>query len=176
MIYLILPIKNGWIFYGKLLNFQRVYVVQPHPEIPRGVPFVIWSVGRSTKDPLKTPSATHWGVFGDAYKPTRDWVSSARCKTYLESWGMCIYIWLYMNIMTNGQWKISYGVDRSGKSWACNECNEQCLWTSGNLTICEVNTSPFFVGKSSGTIPSDIDLFPNQAKERTHGSDQVDIL
>ena len=169
MIYLILPIKNGWIFYGKLLNFQRVHVVQPHPEIPRGVPFVIWSVGRSTKDPLKTPSATHWGVFGDAYKPTRDWVSSARCKIYLESWGICIYIyiwWLYMIIYEyndlNGQWKIDifWIVDRSGKSWAFYRgWNQQCLF-----------------GKSSGTIPSDIDLFPNQAKERTHGSDQVDIL
>ena len=29
----------------------------------------------------------HWGVFGDAYKPTRDWVSSARC-TSLEWWGI----------------------------------------------------------------------------------------
>ena len=168
MIYLILPIKNGWIFYGKLLNFQRVHVVQPHPEIPRGVPFVIWSVGRSTKDPLLyTLGYALRCVWGCLQTHTRLGVIREVQNISGVMGNMYIYIWwLYMIIYEyndlNGQWKIDifWIVDRSGKSWAFYRgWNQQCLF-----------------GKSSGTIPSDIDLFPNQAKERTHGSDQVDIL
>ena len=48
-----LPIKNGWIFYGKLLNFQRVYVVQPHPEIPPRCPLRYMISGEVHKGPAE---------------------------------------------------------------------------------------------------------------------------
>ena len=93
--------RNRWFTYQKRVDFLWQTVkfsvgicgtTAPRNTSRCPLPFV-GSVGRSREDPLKTSSAPHWGVFGDAYKPTRDWVSSARYKIYLESWGMYTYIY-----------------------------------------------------------------------------------